>query len=194
MTTYECSECSATKTAITATEQTEATVDKSTLESVGEVELKDASIALDNETLGSLEGNVQISAGTLEGKDLDAVMGQLGDKINQIGDHPIYNFGLNDANGTVSNFDGWVTIRVPYVLTEGDDVDSIAVWFINAKGEVESIEAVYDNGYAVFSTNHFSYYTVTRLSPIERCNLYGHSYKETVVNASCISDGYVLKV
>ncbi len=194
VTTYECSECGTTKTAITATEQTETTVDKDTLANVGEVELKDASIALDDKTLGGLEGEVQISAGTLEGKDLDAVIGQLGDKLDQIGNNPIYNFGLNDANGAVSNFDGWVTIRVPYTLEDGEDVDSIAVWFINEKGEVESIEATYDNGYAVFSTNHFSYYTVTRLTPAERCELYGHSYKETVVKATCVTDGYTLKV
>ena len=194
VTTYECSECGTTKTAITATEKTETTVDKDTLANVGEVELKDASIALDDKTLGGLEGEVQISAGTLEGKDLDAVVGQLGDKLDQIGNNPIYNFGLNDANGAVSNFDGWVTIRVPYTLEDGEDVDSIAVWFINEKGEVESIAATYDNGYAVFSTNHFSYYTVTRLTPAERCELYGHSYKETVVKATCVTDGYTLKV
>ncbi len=195
VTTYECSECGTTKTAITATEDTEATVDKGTLESVGEVELKDANIKLDEDTLGGLEGDVSISAGTLEGSDLDAVKGTLdSEKLDQIGDNPIYNFGLSDSNGAVSNFNGWVTIRVPYELQDGDDVDSIAVWFINDNGEVESIEAVYDNGYAVFSTNHFSYYTVTRLTPAERCDLYGHSYKETVVNVTCISDGYVLKV
>ena len=194
VTTYECSECLTTKTAITATEETETTVDKDTLANVGEVELKDASIALDDKTLGGLEGDVQISAGTLEGKDLDAVIGQLGDKLDQIGNNPIYNFGLNDANGAVSSFDGYVTIRVPYTLADGEDVDSIAVWFINEKGEVESIEAKYDNGYAVFSTNHFSYYTVTRLTPAERCALYGHSYKETVVTATCTADGYTLKV
>ena len=195
VTTYECSECHITKTAITATEDTEATVDKSTLESVGEVELKDANIKLDESTLGGLEGDVSISAGTLEGDELNAVKDTLDtDKLDQIGNNPIYNFGLSDSNGAVSSFDGWVTIRVPYELQEGDDVDSIAVWFINDSGEVESIQAVYDNGYAVFSTNHFSYYTVTRLTPAERCALYGHSYKETVVTASCISDGYVLKV
>ncbi len=195
VTTYECSECHSTKTAITATESTEATVDKSTLESVGEVELKDASIALDSETLGGLDGDVSISAGTLEGTDLEAVKGTLDqDKLDQIGENPIYNFGLNDASGAVSSFNGWVTIRVPYTLADGEDVDSIAVWFINDEGEVESIQATYDNGYAVFSTNHFSYYTVTRLTPAERCALYNHSYKVTTVNATCITDGYVLKV
>ena len=194
VTTYECDGCKITKTVINATTETEATVDKSTLESAGEVELKDASIALDKDTLDGLEGDVSISAGKLEGDDLNTVMGQLGDKLDQIGDNPIYNFGLNDSKGAVSNFDGWITIRVPYTLGEDEDVDSIAVWFINEKGEVESIEAVYDNGYAVFSTNHFSYYTVTRLTPAERCDLYGHSYKETVVNANCTTDGYVLKV
>ena len=44
-------------------------------------------------------------------------------------------------------------------------------------GELEPIEAVYDNGYAVFTTNHFSIYTVTRLTPAERCAKYGHQAK-----------------
>ncbi len=194
VTTYECSGCHITKTAITAKEETETTVNKDTLESVGEVELKDANIKLDDATLGALAGDVSISAGTLNEEERNEIADKIGNKLDQIGNNPIYNFGLTDSNGVVSSFNGWVTIRVPYTLEDGEDVDSIAVWFINDKGEVESIEATYDNGYAVFSTNHFSYYTVTRLTPKERCNLYGHSYKETVVNATCVSDGYVIKV
>ena len=50
------------------------------------------------------------------------------------------------------------------------------------------------NGYVTFKTNHFSYYTVTRLTPAERCALYGHSYSTQHVRGGCTDDSYDLLV
>ena len=192
VTTYTCQNtgCTESKSTLSYQEETSATVDKSTLESAGEVELKDASIALDDKTLSGLSGDVKISADKLSASDLEIS----GDLLTAIGNRPVYNFGMQMNNSQVTTFNGLVTVRVPYTLSEGEDPECIAIWYINEEGEVESIKATYSSGYAVFETSHFSYYTVTRLSPIERCNLYGHSYKITVKAPGCVTEGYTIKV
>ncbi len=197
ITTYTCTvtDCSATRTAINASTETTTTVSKDDLANAGEVELKDASIKLDSDTLGALDGNVEISADQLADADLEAVQNQLTpEELAQIGDNPIYDFNMSDANGAVTDFGGSVTIRVPYTLADGEDVESIAVWYLSDDGELVAIQATYDNGYAVFTTTHFSIYTVTRLTPKQRCELYTHAYKYTEVPVSCTSDGYTLRV
>ena len=100
----------------------------------------------------------------------------------------------NDGTSNISQFgnDNFVVITLPYVLSENEDIDSIAVWFINDNGELESISATYNNGYVTFKTNHFSYYTVTRLTPREKCELYGHTYNQELYEGDCTKDRYIV--
>ena len=138
---------------------------------------------------------------------------------NQIGNSPIYNFTINDGENLISDFNGGkIKVTLPYTLGEGEDVDSIAIWFISDKCALEgckegdacnisahrlvSIEATFnrnpdsDNdreGFVTFETDHFSRYTVTRLTPKQRCELYGHSSTFKYVAPTCIADGYTLE-
>jgi len=154
---------------------------------------------------------ITISAGVVDGNTLRD-MGVSEKQLEQIGANTVYDFNITDGNGApVSEFgeNNFVTITLPYVLADGEDVDSIAVWFISDTCQLEScdkgagcvdahklvsIEATYNHGFITFKTNHFSIYTVTRLTPAERCALYGHGYAEQVVEGSCTEDGYVLLV
>ncbi len=196
---YNCTKCTAEKTVVDASSSDNATVDSSVLGSAG-IEFKD-DIKLDMSELagngGALSGagSVNISAGTLDEQERDSAKeGLTPEQKEQLGDNPIYNFTVSDANGEISNFDEkYVTITIPYTLEEGEDVDSIAVWYMEGD-KLVSIKASYSNGYVTFKTNHFSYYTVTRLTPEERCELYGCQYSEKVVEATCLTDGYTLKV
>jgi len=161
-----------------------------------EIELNDANISLDSGVIDTIgDQNVTVSADKLEGDDRTD-LGLSSDQLAQVGDSPIYNFTINNGTENISNFgeDNYVTITLPYTLAEGEDVDSIAVWFINDEGELESIKATYNNGYVTFKTNHFSYYTVTRLTPAQRCDLYGHGYVCQHVEGSCTKDAYDLYV
>ena len=160
-----------------------------------EIELNDANISLDEGVVDSLGGeSVTISAEKLANSDLEGLLDE--DQLGQVGNSPIYNFTINNGSSNVSNFgeNNYVTITLPYTLQDGDDVDSIAVWFIAEDGTLESIMATYNNGYVTFKTNHFSYYTVTRLTPAERCELYGHNYATQTFKGSCTQDGYKLDV
>ncbi len=191
-----CEYCQAKKTVTvysgTSTGQTNANDLKNT-----EIQLENANIALDDGVVDKLgDKNVTLSADTLSEQDKVKV-GLTPDELLQVGDSPIYNFTINDGTQNIANFDGnWVTITLPYTLSEGEDVDSIAIWFISEDGELESIKATYNatNKTVTFKTNHFSYYTVTKLNPTERCELYGHSYTYSNVAGSCTKDGYELRI
>ena len=161
------------------------------------------------DTIGDRE--ITISAGIVD-EDTLKDLGVSEEQLEQIGANTVYDFNINDENGApISDFgeNNFITITLPYALSDGEDVDSIAVWFIGDNCQVETcdkgadctdahklvaIEATYNNGFVTFQTNHFSIYTVTRLTPAERCALYGHGYAEQTMEGSCTKDGYVLMV
>ena len=189
--TYTCQNdgCGQTKSVYDASGETSTTVDSGALKD--ELALKDANLdfsGIDND----IQGNVTIGAGTLTDEDKNNLQISK-EALGQVGDNPIYNFTMEDSNGSaITKFNGGkVTITIPYVLEEDEDVDSIAIWYIEGETLV-SIPATYNNGYVTFETDHFSYYTVTKLTPTQRCEVYGHNFKETVVDATCTEAGYTL--
>ncbi len=192
ITTYHCenANCDAEKTTINAKAEKETTVSSDVLAEVGEVEVNNTSIKLDKETLGDLTGDVEIAAGEADKKDLN-----ISDEIaSQIGNNPVYDFSITADGEKVSEFSGEITISLPYTLGEGEDADLIDVWFIAEDGTVTSQKGTYSNGFVTFTTDHFSYYTVTRLTPAQRCEKYGHSETARVIAPTCEEDGYTLHV
>ncbi|MBE7079854.1 MAG: RHS repeat protein [Clostridiales bacterium] len=192
--TDTCSVCNETKEVTVYTGTTTDEINASDLANK-EIALNNANISLGSGVADAIgDQNVTVSADKVEGTDRENL--GLGDKLAQVGDSPIYNFTINNGEENISNFgeNNYVTITLPYELQEGEDVDSIAIWFITDEGEIESISATYNNGYVTFKTNHFSYYTVTRLTPAERCALYGHGYAVQHVEGSCTKDSYDLYV
>ena len=143
-----------------------------------------------------IQGSVSIKAEKLEGDDRPPLPAGA---ENQIGDNPVYNFTIND--GAVHHFGTeYVTVTVPYTLDPEEDADAIFIWFVTTDeqtGEptVAAIKAEYNEaGYVTFKTNHFSYYTVTSLTPEQRCAVYTCSYRETVVEGDCLNDSYIIKL
>lgn len=105
----------------------------------------------------------------------------------------VYDFTMVYADNEldkVSNFGGKVTVSVPYTLANDESADDIDVWYIDDNGMLQSVEGTYCNGYVTFSVEHFSYYTVTKLTPAERCQRYGHMSVRTQKAATCTEDGY----
>ena len=66
----------------------------------------------------------------------------------------------------ISSFSKQVEIRVPYLLTEGEDTEKITVFFVNDKGELENKSGRYDpeSKTVIFTTEHFSKYIVRQNS------------------------------
>ncbi len=189
-----------TKTAISAKLETTANVNNSTLQEVGKVELANASMELDSTVLEGIPEDEQVNL-TADIVDKSELSANFSDVLEKVGDKPIYNFALTTGTGEeqqpVEFNDGKVTVSVPYTLEEGEDPECIVVWYIDGTGAVTQYKATYTHGephgYATFEADHFSYYTVTRLSPLERCALYGCSFENIVYPVTCVSDGYTVR-
>ncbi len=112
----------------------------------------------------------------------------------------VYNFDLKDAEGNPlfgEGSTGSMTITVPYPLEDGEDPSSIRVLWLKDNGEVVSSPAIYsaaNGGTATFTVNHFSYYTVVRMTPEERCERDGHKDVTITVPNDCTHGGYTLTV
>ena len=190
-TLYTCA-CGLTKTSVSAKESTEAKVDSETVKNSDDVELKNATFVPDSDIKDALSGEVEFGA---EAKDksefeLDTEV------LDRIGDNPIYDFTMTVDGTPATELGGTMTVRIPYELGD-EDPENIMVWYIqnDTVTEVKATYVVIDGkGYAVFETTHFSYYTVTKMKPAERCKLYGHNIKDIVVPATCLTDGYTMHV
>ncbi len=192
VTTYTCAHNAVhTKTAVVA-QGTTATVSAQDMKTAGSVELESASIKLDDNAQKVLEGKneIVIGAEALQDAALDEAIKDLSATDSGVLEGAtVYNFTMEVDGVPVTNFGGKVTVRIPYTLEEGEDPDHITVWYINGD-KMEEVEARYSDGYAVFETEHFSYYTVTRLTPAQRCAKYGHINQNFHKDATCLISGY----
>ena len=164
------------------------------LKNAGSIRLDNASISLSDEAKGVLEGkdNVNVGAAPLSGSDLDEALAALG--TNYEGSQPtVYNFTMSSGGTAITKFGGKVTVRIPYTLSEGEDPNEIVVAYINGD-KVEEVLARYDSGFAIFETEHFSYYTVTRMTPAQRCAKFGHVERTVTQEPNCTTPGYTISV
>ncbi len=209
VTTYTCTrlDCGATKETVVIDSET--AINTENLANKELVLGEDTNIKMDEAAAaGMADKNVTINVGNKTKEELEATDGfnLTDEQKQQIGDNPVYNFTITDTatDKPITQFgeEAYVTVTLPYVLGEGENVDDIAVWYIDGEGKLTSIKATFNfadpsdpnnrNGFVTFKTNHFSYYTVTRLTPKERCNLYGHNEKVTTLEVTCTTDGYEL--
>lgn len=179
----------------------EEAVDADVVKEAEKLAVGDATLKLDESTKGQLgeSSSVALSAGTLDGEELESAKSKLNeDQLELLGESKIYNFEMEVDGAPVTQFDGYITIRIPYEL-DGEDPENIIVWYIEGDTPV-LIEAKYieidGEGFAEFATNHFSYYSVAKMTPAERCAKYG-CYTDgsvTVLPATCLEGGYTLTV
>lgn len=203
VTTYSCKTCSTTKTAMVYSDNKAENVSTDRLKD-NEISIKgdgvSASFNVSESAADNIKDNsesVNFSIGTV---DKDTLTGVDAEQLEKVGDNTIYDFGLTDGEGKSVTFgdandeNAVITVTIPYDLDDDEDVNSIVIWYINESGDLEPIEATYSNGFVTFSTSHFSYYTVTRLTPRERCDAFGHvwSDKLEVIEGDCLTDSYKL--
>ena len=170
---------------------------------VDEVNVSNISIGFDDDVKGNAElsGGVSVGVETLEGSAKEDAMSSANlseEQKSLIGDKPIYDFSVvtkvEGDDKEISDLGGYVTVKIPYEIKVGDNPDKIIVWYINEEeNKIESIDAVYENGYVVFKTDHFSYYVPAELTPEQYCAEMGHPQDELkVVSATCLSEGYTI--
>ena len=189
VTTHSCTVegCGATKTSVAVAN--DQAVSKEQLSNELQLE-NDTTVSLDAATVDALEQEVKISVSPADLSQTGLSEAQKA----QVGDNTVYDFNMAYTDGTaITNFAGKVTVSLPYTLAEGEDIDSIDVWYIDDQGNLAQMTGTYSNGYVTFETDHFSYYTVTRLTPAQRCARYGHMEVSTEKAATCTEDGYSMK-
>ncbi len=106
---------------------------------------------------GASTGDVNISAAQVENSTLSGAAAQV------VGNRPVYHFSVTSGGNTISEFDGNVTVSIPYTPADGEDTNAIVAYYINANGEPELMQNCYYDakaGTLVFTTTHFSTYAV----------------------------------
>ena len=183
-----CAHCDTKKELLDASDKVEADIPAD----ASSVKMKEAELELDDTVKGLLGEGTKLTADTLDDVNRNNLLeGLTEEEKEKIGDSKIYNFGLESNGGQISQFEGGkITITIPYTLAEEEDPESIAIYYVTSEREIRAYKATYANGYATFAAEHFSYYTVARLTPAERCAVYGHTNIVGDVPVTCTTEGY----
>ena len=140
------------------------------------------------------EGDVELSVEeTFDGAAFNIVNTQTGVIEQKVYDVKV----IVDGKETQPN--GKIKVKIP--LPEGYNPAKTFVYHVNTvTGKLEKMSAVYENGYMVFETDHFSYYAIVEENPTANVKLNVKSsqtvdYKANVTitaYASNVPDGYIL--
>ncbi|WHH60956.1 S-layer homology domain-containing protein [Petroclostridium sp. X23] len=120
-----------------------------------------ASITFDRKALSGIAAqasqDVKITASKVD-------MPALTDDVKRIvAGRPVFDFSVAIGGRKISQFDGNVTVSVPYTPGQNEDVNAIVIYYINDNGELEIVtNSTYNpqTGMVTFKTNHFSQYAV----------------------------------
>ena len=92
------------------------------------------------------------------------VVSSLSDELkNIVGDRSIINFSVVSGNEAITNFEGNVTVDVPYTLRKDEDLNAVVIYSINSDGGFEIIkDCIYNKATknVTFKTNSLSMYAV----------------------------------
>ncbi len=188
-----CTTCS--KTQVTKSETT-APVSKAELAG-SEIKLPTAAITMPSNYVDTLDDGASMELGATSLNKDDITLSE--EDAAKLGDAPIYNLTLTVGGTPETSFgeDNYVTVTIPYTLQPGEDPENIVVAYINESGEITYVEGgEYNDGYVTFQTNHFSYYSVSRLAGPELCEKKygGHLYVHSVKAPSCTTFGYDIHI
>lgn len=183
--------CSSSYKVIDAKTQEKATVTSKEIGEVGAIELKEATIALDPQTLLGFGKDVTIGAEKLTSEEVAQKVTMSEETKALIQDAPVFDFSAKDGEEDVHEFLGKVTITIPYELQAGEDPNGLSVAYINDVGGVEHMPATYRNGLVSFETTHFSVYALVKMSAEEACAKFGHIYSHlSTKESTCVKAGH----
>ena len=92
-----------------------------------------------------------------------AMLSQLSERQNlllakKLKDFPSITFEIHSGDDTISNFDGYVELSIPY--DNELNKEHLVVWYVSNDGEISPIDCNLENDNVVFKTNHNSLYAV----------------------------------
>lgn len=79
-----------------------------------------------------------------------------------VGSNAVYALSISAADKKITDFDGKVTVSLPYKLAEGEDASNVVIYHLSSDGKIEKFKATYDSGTGkvTFTTDHFSVYMI----------------------------------
>ncbi len=80
------------------------------------------------------------------------------------GDDTVFTLTAMAGTEYITNFDGSVTVTVPYTLKDGENADDITVYHLDSEGKLTKLSATYANGMVTFTTTHFSEFLIRAVS------------------------------
>ena len=195
--TYACENngCGATKTSVAV--ESGKDVAAETLKSAKEVAVDVAKLELENASALDNATNVSLSVGEIDEATKNSAADKIQDeeKKEAFANATVYDFNMLVDGETLEDgkLGGKIKVTLPYTLAANEDPDNIVVWYIADNGEIEEMRATYSNGFATFETDHFSMYSVVRLTAAQRCRVYGHTIETKTVEGDCTTDGYTFE-
>ena len=120
-----------------------------------EVDVKGSGWAMEipKSVVQNASGNVSATAKALSASDISALPSEVQELIRG---KPVFSLSLSDGNGSVSFSGSPVKVSLAYTLKDGEDADDLRLYYINASNEAVEVDATYENGSIVFTTDHFS--------------------------------------
>lgn len=81
---------------------------------------------------------------------------------NAVGDRPAYDINVTSGGKHISDMGGKISVHLPYELAEGEDPDSIVVFYVDEHGNRERCETSYDpiKKRVNWKTDHLSLYMI----------------------------------
>ncbi len=132
---------------------------------------------------GAYDGEVEL----LIEEIFDGTSFQIVDAINGVNNYKIFDI-TTTLNGIEVQPGATLMIRIP--LPEGFDPECTFVKHIDSiTGEVEDMNARYENGYLVFETTHFSHYAIVEIGEEEKCTISINTPSRTTIRCK---DGIIL--
>ncbi len=127
-----------------------------------------ADISFDKQNLDlmskNINGDVKLSVRKVDIAKEGNISEESKSKIKEkVGDRPILDFNLTVGDKKISNFTDNVQVSIPYTASQNENVNGIVVYYINDKGNLETVkDCQFDlkTKTLTFSTNHFSNYAV----------------------------------
>ena len=124
-----------------------------TLEVSGQVGTISASTDVAS-SLSQRESAVTLSISVADKSQMAPVLQQI------VGERPTYQLLASSGEDSIHELGGDVTISIPYELSEGEDPDSIVVFYVDDDGVLHAMVTSYADGVVTFVTDHFSYYAI----------------------------------
>ncbi len=76
------------------------------------------------------------------------------------GDDTVFTLTAMAGSEYITNFDGSVTVTVPYTLKDGESAADVTVYHLDSEGKLTKLSATYANGMVTFTTTHFSEFLI----------------------------------